>query len=337
MSSEATASSGCSGLPPPRQATTGPAPDPLRHDSGAEHRHRCAAHAHDSRCGIGGRRRHRQRTEDGFGRQPAPCRHHSEGRPATFRRHRPSGNPCAGPSGACCSPSASNDFAGERRGAAGNVFPGRNEIRMGTMNERTTVVIQGVESAGAVPGIESDRARCGASVRERFRLAARSAARCRSRSGMELPGRRHCARLRPCGPAAGGFSGGAPGWTLPLFPALVESDVTLTNVRGVFDQPMAEYTLGMILGFAKDFRGSYDRQRERKWSSPPERADCGRPGRWWSAPAASDGRSPRTLRAAGIEVEGVGRTARDGDPDFGRGSRQRESRPRPSHPRTGWS
>ena len=102
-----------------------------------------------------------------------------------------------------------------------------------------------------------------------------------------------------------------------LFPALVESDVTLTNVRGVFDQPMAEYTLGMILGFAKDFRGSYTRQRERKWSYRLNERIAGTNA--LVVGAGSIGRAiARTLRAAGIEVEGVGRTARDGDPDFGR-------------------
>ena len=36
-----------------------------------------------------------------------------------------------------------------------------------------------------------------------------------------------------------------------LFPEFVASDVQLTNVRGVFARAMAEYTLGLILAFAK--------------------------------------------------------------------------------------
>ena len=39
-----------------RQATTGAPPDPLRHDPRPEHCHRRAAHAHDSRGGMGSRR-----------------------------------------------------------------------------------------------------------------------------------------------------------------------------------------------------------------------------------------------------------------------------------------
>ena len=36
---------------------------------------------------------------------------------------------------------------------------------------------------------------------------------------------------------------------------LVDSTVVLTNSRGIFDRPIAEYVLGLILLFAKDFRG----------------------------------------------------------------------------------
>jgi phosphoglycerate dehydrogenase-like enzyme len=39
-----------------------------------------------------------------------------------------------------------------------------------------------------------------------------------------------------------------------LFPALVESAVTLTNARGVFSEILGEFTLGAVLFFAKDFR-----------------------------------------------------------------------------------
>ena len=38
-----------------------------------------------------------------------------------------------------------------------------------------------------------------------------------------------------------------------LFPELVESDVTLTNGRGVFSAALGEFVLGAILYFAKDF------------------------------------------------------------------------------------
>ena len=184
------------------------------------------------------------------------------------------------------------------------------------MNGRTTVVIQGVESAGEVPGVEAlaDEAslRCangldalrdalpGAEVLLGWNFAADDVTRAFDRAD----------RLR-------WIQWGGAGVDAALFPALVESGVTLTNVRGVFDQAMAEYTLGMILAFAKDFRRTDALQRERTWSHRLTEPVAGT--RALVVGAGSIGRAiARTLRAAGIEVEGVGRSARADDPDFGR-------------------
>ncbi len=184
------------------------------------------------------------------------------------------------------------------------------------MNERTIVVIQGVESPGEVPGLEA--------------LDAEAVFRCADSLGAlrdALPGAevllgwqfdagdvRHafgCAdRLR-------WIQWGGAGVDAALFPALVESSVTLTNLRGVFDRTMAEYTLGMILAFAKDFRRTDALQRERAWSHRLTEKVAGT--RALVVGAGSIGRAiGRTLRAAGIAVEIVGRSARDGDPEFGR-------------------
>ena len=184
------------------------------------------------------------------------------------------------------------------------------------MNGRTTVVIQGVESAGEVPGIEAIEGdaefRCapdldalhaelpGAEVLLGWNFAADDVTHAFDRAH----------RLR-------WIQWGGAGVDAALFPALVASDVTLTNVRGVFDQPMAEYTLGMILSFAKGFRRTDTLQRERTWLHRLTEPIAGT--RALVVGAGSIGRAiARTLRAAGIGVEGVGRTARDGDPDFGR-------------------
>ena len=110
---------------------------------------------------------------------------------------------------------------------------------------------------------------------------------------------------------------GGAGVDAALFPALVESDVEMTNLRGVFDRTMAEYTLGMILAFAKDFRRTETLQRERTWLHRETEPVAGTKA--LVVGAGSIGRAiARVLRAVGIDVEGVGRTARDGDPDFGR-------------------
>src|SRR5271156_2011645 len=50
-----------------------------------------------------------------------------------------------------------------------------------------------------------------------------------------------------------------------LFPELVESDVTLTNGRGVFSPALGEFALGAILYFAKDFRRMIRNQSAGVW------------------------------------------------------------------------
>lgn len=99
------------------------------------------------------------------------------------------------------------------------------------------------------------------------------------------------------------------------FPGLLESDVVLTNSRGVFDQPMAEYVLGLVLAYAKDLPGTLRNQTERRWRHRETERIAGRR-------AVVVGTGPigkaigHQLTAAGLEVELVGRTARD-DSEFG--------------------
>ena len=50
-----------------------------------------------------------------------------------------------------------------------------------------------------------------------------------------------------------------------LFPELVESDVTLTNGRGVFSPALGEFALAAILYFAKDFRRMIRNQVAEIW------------------------------------------------------------------------
>lgn len=50
-----------------------------------------------------------------------------------------------------------------------------------------------------------------------------------------------------------------------LFDELVESDVVLTNSRGLFERPIAEYVLAQILAFAKDIRRSTRAQAALSW------------------------------------------------------------------------
>lgn len=101
-----------------------------------------------------------------------------------------------------------------------------------------------------------------------------------------------------------------------LFPELVASGVVVTNSRGIFDRPMAEFVLASILAFAKDLPGSLRRQQHATWEHrETERIDGARA---LIVGTGSIGReTARMLTAVGMHVEGVGRTARDGGQEFG--------------------
>ncbi|RZQ60909.1 D-2-hydroxyacid dehydrogenase [Amycolatopsis suaedae] len=101
-----------------------------------------------------------------------------------------------------------------------------------------------------------------------------------------------------------------------MFPELRASDVVLTNSRGVFDGAIAEYVLGVILAFAKDFAGSLRLQQRGEWRHRETERAAGR--RVLVVGTGPIGRSiARLLRAAGLDVTGAGRRAVADDPDFG--------------------
>ncbi len=100
-----------------------------------------------------------------------------------------------------------------------------------------------------------------------------------------------------------------------MFDEFRDSDVVLTNSRGIFDGAIAEYVLGLVLMFAKDFAGSLRYQLDGRWVHRETERIAGRT-------ALVVGTGPigraiaRLLRAAGLQVAGIGRTARRDD-DFG--------------------
>lgn len=102
-----------------------------------------------------------------------------------------------------------------------------------------------------------------------------------------------------------------------LCPELVASETVVTNARGVFDQPIAEYVTGLVLAMAKDFPGTWELQRQRRWRHRETlRVEGSRAVVVGSGPI---GRAiGRSLMALGVRVSLVGRTERDRDPDFGR-------------------
>lgn len=102
-----------------------------------------------------------------------------------------------------------------------------------------------------------------------------------------------------------------------MFPALVESDIPVTNARGIFDRSIAEYVLGAILAFAKDLPRSMELKRQCRWQHRDTGRIDGR--RILIVGAGSIGRATaRLCAAAGMTVDGLARRAREDDPDFRR-------------------
>ena len=100
-----------------------------------------------------------------------------------------------------------------------------------------------------------------------------------------------------------------------VFPQLAASEVQLTNARGVFDVPMAEWVLGMIICFAKKIPQTLAAQAEARWQHRLSETVAGK--RALVVGVGSIGRAVgRLLTSAGMEIEAIGRTARDNDPDF---------------------
>lgn len=101
-----------------------------------------------------------------------------------------------------------------------------------------------------------------------------------------------------------------------LFPALVESDVVLTNARGAPDQPIAETVVGFVVAMAKGFRSMFEHQRAHEWEPREMQRLAG--GRVLVVGPGPIGRTiARALRdGLGMRVEAVGRTARPGDDVF---------------------
>jgi len=101
-----------------------------------------------------------------------------------------------------------------------------------------------------------------------------------------------------------------------MIPPIRDSEIPVTNARGIFDRPIAEFVLGLILCFAKDFPGSLRHQAEREWVHRETERVEGK--RALVVGAGSIGRQiGRLLSAAGLSVTAMGRSAREDDPDFG--------------------
>lgn len=183
------------------------------------------------------------------------------------------------------------------------------------MNDTTILVIQGASVLTDVPGLESiaDKAE--------IRFAPDKDALLSSLPGADvLFGWDFRADdIEACWNAADSLKwihwSGA-GVDAAMFPGLVGSDVTLTNSRGVFDRAMAEWTLGMMIAQAKRLPETLLFQQKREWNYRQSTQMLGQ-----KVAIVGVGNIGRTIarmtKAFGLDVIGVGRSARDGDADFG--------------------
>jgi len=91
----------------------------------------------------------------------------------------------------------------------------------------------------------------------------------------------------------------------------VPAHVTVCNARGAFDGPLAEWVVGAILAMQRGLVRARDEQARRAWSSFEPDELLGK--RVVILGLGSIGRAIASrLEAFGVEVVGVGRTARDG-------------------------
>ena len=101
-----------------------------------------------------------------------------------------------------------------------------------------------------------------------------------------------------------------------MFPELQRSNLPVTNARGVFDRPIAEFVLGLVLAFAKDIPASVRYQDQHQWQHRETETVRGK--RALVVGAGAIGRQiGRMLAAADMTVDAIARTPRTDDPDFG--------------------
>jgi phosphoglycerate dehydrogenase-like enzyme len=96
-----------------------------------------------------------------------------------------------------------------------------------------------------------------------------------------------------------------------MCPELTESDTVVTNARGVFDQPIAEYVAALVLAMAKDLPRTLELQGAREWRHREGQRVAGT--RACVVGSGPIGRAiVRTLKALDVTTALVGRAPRTG-------------------------
>ncbi|UQN15064.1 D-2-hydroxyacid dehydrogenase [Gulosibacter sp. ACHW.36C] len=90
---------------------------------------------------------------------------------------------------------------------------------------------------------------------------------------------------------------------------IVNSDIIVSNSRGVCERPIAEWILGVIVMFAKDIRTTIELQQRREWLHRETQPILGRKV-LVVGPGPVGRETALLLRAAGMDVNIVGRSSR---------------------------
>lgn len=182
------------------------------------------------------------------------------------------------------------------------------------MTERTRVVVMGAEESDPPPGIRMIEE----AVDLAFATTVEDLARKLESAEVLFAWRPDREVLQAAWPRAARLCWIQAAWAGVdelLFPELVESNVVLTNARGVFDEAMAEYAAGLMLLFAKGLIGVVDRQRLREWRRRDTELLAGK--HLLIVGVGGIGRAIGRLAAElGMRVRGVGRTTRPDDGVF---------------------
>lgn len=93
---------------------------------------------------------------------------------------------------------------------------------------------------------------------------------------------------------------------------VVHGDIVVSNSRGVCERPIAEWILGVLLMFTKDLRRTIELQHEHRWLHRETEPLLGRKV-LVVGPGPVGREAVLLLRAAGMEVTIVGRSARNDD------------------------